>query len=83
MSKAKVIGVEHREGTSKKGNTYNADILHVEFLDEPRTKGFKGHEVGTVWCERSMDVCPILPEVGDTVDVFYNRSGFVDEVIVC
>lgn len=81
MAKARVIGVQHKEGVSKKGNNYNADILHVEFLDTPRAKGFTGHEVGTVWC--TSDVCPIVPKVGATVDVYYSRTGYVEDVLIC
>lgn len=84
MAKAKVLGIHHREGVSKKTQkAYKADILHVEYLDEPRTQGFTGHEVGEVWCDCASNVCPIIPKVGDVVDVYYNRSGFVDEVTIC
>lgn len=83
MAKAKVIGIQYREGVSKAGNSYKADILHVEYLDTPRAKGFQGHEVGTVWCDRASEVCPVIPKLGEIVDVYYNRSGYVEDVVVC
>lgn len=83
MAKAKVIGTQHRSGTSKKGNAYDADILHVAFLDPSRQKEFAGCEVGEVWCERSAGVLTHIPKPGDIVDIYYNRSGYVEEVILC
>lgn len=84
MDKAKVIGIQHREGIAKKTQRpYKADILHVEYLVTPRGTGFVGHEVGEVWCDCASGVCPIVPKVGDIVDVYYNRSGFVIGVTIC
>lgn len=84
MAKAKVLGIQHREGIAKKTQRpYKADILHVEYLDPSRDTGFVGHEVGEVWCDCASNVCRIIPKVGDIVDVYYNRSGFVDEVTIC
>ncbi len=83
MAKAKVFGIQHRKGTSKKGFNYDADVLHVAFLDPSRAKEFNGCEVAEVWCERSNGIMTQIPKPGDIVDIYFNRSGYPEEVTVC
>ena len=82
--KAKVFGIQHLEGTSKKtGRPFAADVLHVLFLDPPRSKEFSGQEVGTIWCDTASGVLPYTPPIGSVVDVYYNRAGYVEDVAIC
>lgn len=84
MAKAQIVGIQYREGTSKKtGNPYKADILHVAFLDPSRQKGFTGSEVAEIWVDRSQGILSHIPKPGDVVDIGFNRSGYVEYVDIC
>ena len=83
MAKVKIIGIQHRKGTSKKGNSYDADVLHVAYLDPSRQKEFTGCEVAEVWCERSQGILTHIPNPGDICDIGFNRSGYVEYVDIC
>lgn len=83
MTKYKVVGYEHRSGISKKtGKPYDMDILHVIgnhllFGDESY-----GNPAETIVFNRLIiGELPFKPEIGDTIGVYFDRSGYPCEIV--
>ncbi len=73
--KIKVIGKEHREGTSKKtGNKYNANIVH--YLSKAR--GLEGQCGKSAWLDPVMIHMEEIVVGGEYIIEFDDR-GFVQE----
>lgn len=75
--KFSVVGVG--SFTSKKKNT-TYDVIHSVSMEPSRMQGFQGEEVEKFFLDRAFGILVRTPSVGDTIDVFYNRSGYVDRV---
>ena len=78
MNKYKVVGYEHRAGTSKKsGKPYDMDILHC--ISETPIAGDNGYgsRVESLTFKRLIvGEFPSMPAVGDVVRVYFDRSGY-------
>ena len=82
MSKYEVIGYEHRSGISKRsGKPYDMDIIHVaECLPLMQTEDSYGRRVEQVIFNRLVVGEPaVQPQIGDTIAVYYNRSGYPED----
>ena len=81
--KYRVLGVGHMAGTSKKTNRpYDMDVLHLVSEEPSRAKEFSGNEVDKIYVSRDSGAMLRQPNVGDVVEIYYNRSGYVDSVNV-
>lgn len=78
--KAKVYGIQHKKGTSKAGNPYDCDILHVAFLDPAGYREFEGSMVKELWIDRNAQIMPKRPPIGSTVDIGFSFGGRVEYV---
>lgn len=83
MNKYKVVGYEHRAGTSKKtGKPYDMDILHV-ISEQPLTgEGQYGNRVESLVFNRLiLGEFPSMPLVGDVIGVYFDRSGYPCDIV--
>lgn len=80
MAKYTIVGVEHREGISKKTNRpYNMDVLHVVAQKQNNTENFRGCAVDTIPIGRESGILTFTPAPGETVEISFNRAGFVED----
>lgn len=83
MAKYKLIGYEHRAGISKKNNKpYDLDFLHciVEERLDQYGSGY-GNRVETITYNNLINKpLEAVPAVGDYIEVYYNRSGYVTDI---
>lgn len=78
MAKYKIVGVEHREGTSKKtGRPYNMDVLHVMALKP--SPNVTGNTVDTIPIGRESGILTSTPKPEEIWEIGFNRAGFVEE----
>lgn len=76
-----VCGVKYVEGTSKKsGKSYAAYIVH--YTQEGASQGFQGYITGDAFIEVSL-LGGKTPHVGDKMNLFYTRNGFLQAVEFC
>lgn len=75
----KVIGVEKSSGTYQ-GNSYSGRNLYAAYPDSYHSDRLTGTKVDKIWVPDRLQVCEIAP--GDTVEVFYNRFGKVENVVI-
>lgn len=75
--KFSVVGVG--SFTSKKKNT-TYDVIHAVSMETSRMQGFQGDEVDKFFVDRAFGILVRTPCVGDVIEVFYNRSGYVDRI---
>ena len=85
MNKYKVVGYEHRAGISKKTNKpYDMDILHVINEQPLAGDGQYGNRVESLVFNRLiLGEFPAMPLVGDTIGVYFDRSGYPCEIVTC
>lgn len=80
MAKYKIVGVEHREGTSKKtGRPYNMDVLHVIAVAPSRNPNVTGNTVDTIPIGRESGILTSTPKPEQIWEIGFNRAGFVEE----
>ena len=76
-----VCGVKYVEGTGKKsGKPYQAYIVH--YTQEGSSQGFQGFITGDAFIDGSL-LDGKVPHVGDKINLFYNRNGFLQAVEFC
>lgn len=83
MSKYEVVGYEHRSGISKRTNKpYDMDIYHViDCFPLAQNENSYGRKVEQIVFNRLViGEIPEKPQIGDTIQVYYNRSGFAEEL---
>ena len=74
-----VVGKEHFSGTSKKtGKDYDFTRLHC--ISGQPASGVDGQRVETVDCGRVLNLNDVV--VGSRVEVYFNRRGYVDSIMV-
>ena len=80
MNTREVLGIgERRSGTSSKtGKQYDFTALYVKY----ELKNVQGHAVEEIMFSHGGDV--VLPKisVGDTINVVYDKRGFIQQVDV-
>ena len=83
MNCYKVVGYESRSGVSKKtGKPYDMDIIHVIHETPITGDGCYGNRVECITYNRLVNgPLEAVPLVGDMVCVYYNRSGFVTDIV--
>jgi len=80
MARYQIMGVEHREGTSKKtGRPYNMDVLHVVAAAPSRNPNVVGNTVDTIPIGRESGILTATPKPGEYYEISFNRAGFVEE----
>lgn len=84
MAKYQIVGVEHREGTSKKtGKPYNMDVLHCVAVNPPRDPNITGNVVDTIPVSRESGILSTIPNPGEYWDISFNRAGYVEDAYLC
>lgn len=77
----KVVGVRKYDYTSKKTNkTIKAVNLYVTYPGSPE-RGYKGEICERLFCTESA-LEGYLPMLGDQIEVFYNRFGNIERVVL-
>ena len=70
-----ICGVKFMEGTSKKsGKPYKAYLIH--YTEDGAGQGFDGFVTGDAFIDVSL-LNGRKPSVGDRVELFYNKQGFL------
>lgn len=73
-----VCGVKFVSGSSKKtGKPYEAYLIH--YTEEGASQGFQGFVTGDAFIATSL-LDGYVPKVKDKVELFYNKSGFLEGV---
>jgi hypothetical protein len=83
MFKYEVVGYEHRAGISKRTNKpYDIDVVHViDCLPLAQTENSYGRKVEQIIFNRLVvGELTEKPQIGDTIQVWYNRSGFAEDL---
>lgn len=76
-----VVGFKEVEYTRKRdGQQVHGTEVHLMSLDTPNQNGFEGREVIKAWLGQNAVYSPSL---GDTVRIYYNRFGGVDDLVSC
>lgn len=76
-----VCGVKYSEGIGKKsGKPYKAFIIH--FTEDGKAQGFDGFVTGDAFIDVSLLDGKVI-KVGDKLNLFYNKDGFLKEVDFC
>lgn len=78
MAKYQIIGVEHREGTSKRtGRPYSMDVLHVMAMKP--SPNVVGNAVDTIPIGCDSGILAKIPKPGECYEINFNRAGYVEE----
>lgn len=81
MSKYRIIGIEHKAGTSSKTQKrYDMDILHLVDLSERTRDDLVGNVVVQIPVSRDAGILVKRPNVGEVVNISFNRFGYVESV---
>lgn len=84
MAKYQIVGIEHREGTSKKtGKPYNMDVLHCVAAAPPRNPNITGNTVDTIPIGRDTGILATIPKPGEYWEISFNRAGYVEDAYAC
>ena len=75
----KVLGLEKYEG-SYEGKKYSGTRLYLQYPDSYLSENLKGKKIEIVKVPSGVDVSGV--DVGKTVQVYYNKYGRVDAVIL-
>lgn len=76
-----VCGVKYVEGVGKKSQKeYKAYLIH--YTEDGKSQGFQGFTTGDAFL--SLEVLGgLVPHVGDKLNLFYDKNGFLKSVEFC
>ena len=78
MKMVEICGVKYVKGTGKSsGKPFEAYIIY--YTEDGRPRGVDGFTTGDAFVSTSL-LMGAVPQVGDKVELFYNKDGFLNSV---